>query len=184
MKCIQMCHFFSFLSRKIVIFCLGHRSVVRVVNFGGYQPGSKRANGNSAQDNEIRHPMSGKKKKKTPTGSRHNAWFLTLVIGFSFIVVKVCFSPHGTAPFCRSSCAIANDTGSIANNNDSRRFISTNLYRESVIVLPTVRTMCAPLGLWAYVHRENGKNVNSASEKAAQNAPRCPVRRTIPTLGH
>jgi hypothetical protein len=23
MKCIQMCHFFSFLSRKIVIFCLG-----------------------------------------------------------------------------------------------------------------------------------------------------------------
>ena len=55
MKCIQMCHFFSFLSRKIVIFLsrssLAHLSVGRVVNFGGYQRGSKRANGDSAQDN-------------------------------------------------------------------------------------------------------------------------------------
>ena len=75
MKCIQMCHFFSFLSRKIVIFLsrssLAHLSVGRVVNFGGYQQGSKRANGNSAQDNESRHPMSGKRRKKHAGRSRH-----------------------------------------------------------------------------------------------------------------
>ena len=56
-----------FLSRS----SLAHLSVGRVVNFGGYQQGSKRANGNSAQDNESRHPMSGKRRKKHAGRSRH-----------------------------------------------------------------------------------------------------------------
>jgi hypothetical protein len=38
---------------------------------------------------------------------------LTLVIGTSFIVVKVFFSPKGAAPFCRSSYAIAAGVSSI-----------------------------------------------------------------------
>ena len=59
--------FFSFWGEKIVIFCLGHLSVGRVVNFGGYQRGGKRANGDSAHRTtkaDIR--CRGKEEKKRP----------------------------------------------------------------------------------------------------------------------
>lgn len=67
MKCIQMCHFFSFLSRKIVIFCLGLLSVGRVVNFG----------------------CRGKEERSMPTGSRHKRRII-MAEGVALMRIKDC----------------------------------------------------------------------------------------------
>ena len=71
MKCIQMCHFFSFLSRKIVIFLsrssLAHLSVGRVVNFG----------------------CRGKEERSMPTGSRHKRRII-MAEGVALMRIKDC----------------------------------------------------------------------------------------------
>ena len=53
--------------------CLIRFTVRRMVNFGEYQRGRKRANGDCAHRTPKPTSDVGEKKKKTPTGSRHNA---------------------------------------------------------------------------------------------------------------